>query len=112
VADLHGAGFRTPRLADVPGARASNRDNPCMPGFAVVRRDRRSAVEGLAIGVGTGWALEDDVAARHPTHMEPPIVRPGHPEAQIIIIGIRPTNQDLPPTRQGVRDQTDLLGLR
>jgi len=55
MADQHGAGFRAPRLADVPGARTRDCDDPSSAGFAVVRGDRRSAVEGLAIGVGTGW---------------------------------------------------------
>jgi hypothetical protein len=112
VADLHSAGFRTPRLADVPGACARDRDDPGSAGFAVVRGDRRSALEGLAIGVGTGWALEDDVAAWHPTHMEPPIVRLGHPEAQSIVVGVCLTDQDLPPTWQRGGAQADLLVLR
>jgi hypothetical protein len=97
VADLHGAGFRAPGLADVPDAGARDRDDPGITRFAMVRRDRRGAVEGLAGGVGAGWALEDNVAAWHPTHVEPPIVRPGYSEAQIIVVGIGPTDQDLPP---------------
>src|SRR5437764_15205305 len=111
MADVHGAGFRAPGLADVPDACTGDRDDPCSAGFAMVRGDRRSALEGLAIRVCTGWALEDDVAAWHPTHMEPPIVGLGRPEAQIIVVGLSPTDQDLPPTRQCVRDQADLLGV-
>src|SRR5262249_4871513 len=80
MADLHGARLRTPGLADVPDAGAGDRHHPCRARFAVVRRDRRSALEGLAVGVGAGWALENDVAAWHPTHVEPPIVGPGHLE--------------------------------
>ena len=72
----------------------------------------RGAVEGLAVGVSALWALKDDVAARHPTHMEPPIVRPGHPKAQVIVVGIGPTDQDLPPPWQRVGAQADLLVLR
>ena len=67
VADLHGAGFRAPGLAHVPDACTGDCHHPCRARFAVVRRDRRGAVEGLAVGVGAGWALEDDVAAGHPT---------------------------------------------
>src|SRR5262249_16728719 len=60
----------------------------CLARYAVVRRNRRGAVEGLAVGVSAGWALENDVAAWHPTHVKPPIVGPRDTEAQIIdIIG-------------------------
>src|SRR5262245_64335949 len=84
VADLHGARFRAPGLADVPDAGAGDRHHPCLARFAVVGGDRRGAAEGLAVGVDAGWALEDDVAAGHPTHVELPIVGPGYTEAQII----------------------------
>jgi len=111
VADLHGAGFRASELAHVPDAGAGDRDDPCITRFAVVRRDRRGALEGLVIRICAEWALEDDVAAWPPARMALPIVWPGHPEAQRIVVGIRPTNQDLPPTWQCVRDQMDLLGV-
>ena len=111
VADLHGAGFRAPGLADVPDAGARDRHHPRRAGFAVVRRDRRGAVEGLTIGVGAGWALEDHVAAWHPTNMKPPIVGPGHLETQQLVVGIGPTDQDLPPPWQRVGEQAALLGL-
>jgi hypothetical protein len=84
---------------------------PASRRFAVVRRNRRSALEGLAIRIGVGWALEDHVAAWHPTHVTPPIVGSRHLEAQKIVVGIGPTDQDLPPTRQRVREQADLLGV-
>ena len=112
VADLHGARLRTPGFADVPNACAGDRDDPCMAGFAVVRGDRRGAVEGLTIGVGAGWALEDNVAAWHPTAMQPPIVGPGYTEGQIIVVGIGPTDQDLPSPWQPIGAQADLLMLR
>jgi hypothetical protein len=67
MADLHGTRFRAPGLADVPDAGAGDRHHPCLARFAVVCRDRRGAVKGLAVGVSAGWALEDDVAAWHPT---------------------------------------------
>jgi hypothetical protein len=70
VADLHGAGFRTSGLANVPDAGAGDRHHPRIARFAVVRRDRCSAVKGLAVGVGAGWALEDDVAVRRESAME------------------------------------------
>ena len=112
MADVHSAGFRAPGLAHVPDARARNRDDPCVAGFAVVGGNRRGALEELAIGVDAGWTLEDDVAARQPAHVEPPIVRPGHAEAQIIVVGIGPTDEDLPPPRQCVGEQADLLSVR
>jgi hypothetical protein len=111
MADLHGASFRAPGLADVPDAGAGDRHHPCLARFAVVRRDCRGAVEDLTIGVGARWALEDNVAAWHPTHVKPPSVWPGHLKAQKIVVGIGPTDQDLPPTRQRVRAQADLLGM-
>ena len=64
MADLHGARFRAPGLADVPDAGAGDRHHPCLTRCAVVCRDRRGAVKGLTIGVGAGWALKDDMAAR------------------------------------------------
>ena len=67
MTDLHGAGFRASGLAHVPDAGARDRHDPRSAGFAVVCRDRRGAMKGLAIRVGTGRALEDDVAAWHPT---------------------------------------------
>ncbi|SRR6266446_6758054 len=70
VADLHGAGLRAPRLAHVPGARARDRHNPRIARFAVIRGDRRGALEGLAIGVSARWALKDDVAVRRESAME------------------------------------------
>jgi len=112
MTDLHGAGFRASGLAHVPDAGARDRHDPRSAGFAVVRRDRLGAMKGLAIRVGAGWALEDDMAARHPTNMKPPIVGPGHPEAQRIVVDIGPTDQDLPPTWQRVGHQTDLLGVQ
>jgi hypothetical protein len=112
VADLHGAGFRAPGLADVPDAGARDCHYPCLARFAVVRRDRRGAVEGLAVGGGTGRALEDNVAAGHPTDMQPPIVGPGHPEAQKIVVSIGPADQDLPPPWQRGGAQAALLGMR
>src|SRR5262245_50258264 len=97
MADLHGARFRAPGLADVPDASAGDRHHPCIPRFAVVRCNRCGTLEGLTIGVGASWALEDDVAAWHATNMKPPIVGPGHLEAQIIVVGISLTDQNLPP---------------
>ena len=97
VPDLHGAGFRATRLADVPNARAGDWHDARIARFAVVRGDRGSALEGLAIRVGAQWALEDDVAARQPAYMEPPIVRLGHSEAQDIVVSVSPTDEDLPP---------------
>jgi len=97
VADLHGAGFRTSGFADVPDACARDRHYPRSAGFAVVRGDRRSALEGLAIRVGAGWALEDNVAAWHPAHVKPPILRPGDPEAQDFVVRVRPTRTCHPP---------------
>ena len=64
---------------------------------ASVRGDRRGALEGLAIGVDAWWPLEDAMAARHPARGEPPIVRQGSPEAQDILVSIRPTRNDHPP---------------
>src|SRR5919109_5272636 len=96
MADLHGARFRAPGLADVPDAGAGDRHHPCLARFAVVGGDRRGAMKGLAVGGGAEWALENDVAARHPTHVKPPIVGPGYTEAQIIVVGISPADQDLP----------------
>ena len=61
------------------------------------RGDRRDALEGLAIGVDAWWPLEDAMAARHPARGEPPIVRQGSPEAQDILVSIRPTRNDHPP---------------
>jgi len=75
----------------------------------VIRGDRGSALEGLTIRVGARWALEDDVAARHPVYMEPPILRPGYPEAQEVVVGVGATDQDVPPVRQRVGDQASLL---
>ena len=71
MADLHGARFRAPGLADVPDAGAGDRHHPRIARFAVVGGDRRGALEGLTIGVGAGWALEDDVAAWDPPALEP-----------------------------------------
>ena len=112
VADLHGAGLRAPGLADVPDAGARDRDDSCITRGAMVRRDRRGAVEGLTIGVGAGWALEDHVAPWHPTAMKPPIVGSGHTERQTIIVDIGPTDEDLPPPWQRRGAQADLLGVR
>src|SRR6266478_177533 len=81
VPDLHGAGLRATRLADVAGARAGDGHDTRVAGFAMVRGNRRGAVEGLAIRVGARWPLEDDVAPGHPAHVKPPIMRPGHAEA-------------------------------
>jgi len=111
VPNLHGAGFRASGLAHVPDARARDRDDPCLTRFAVVRRDRRGALEGLTIGVGAGWALEDNVAAWHPAHVEPPRVGPRHLETQKLIVGIGPANQDLLPPWQRVGAQAALLGM-
>src|SRR5205823_6124415 len=84
---LHGAGFRATRLADVPDARAGDGHDARIARFAVIRGDRRGAVEGLTIGVGAGWALEDHVAAWRPTAMKPPIAGPRDTEGQIIVVG-------------------------
>ena len=81
VADLHDAGLRPPRRAGVPGACARDCDDLCMAGCAVVRGDRRSALEDLTIRVDAWWALEDDMTTWQPMHVAPPIVWPGHPEA-------------------------------
>jgi hypothetical protein len=63
MAEVYGARLRALELAHVPHAGAGDRHHVHSAGCAVVRRDRRGAVEGLAIGGGAGWALEDDVAA-------------------------------------------------
>jgi hypothetical protein len=112
MADLHGARFRAPGLAHIPDAGARDRHDPRSAGFAVVRRDRRGAMKGLAIRVGAGWALENDVAAGHPAHVKPPIVGPGHLEAQKIVVSIGPADQDLPPPWQRGGAQAALLGMR
>ena len=104
VADLHGAGWRTPGLGHVPGARAGDHHHSGVTGFAVVRGDRGGAGESLAIRGCARWALEDDV--------EPPIVRPGHAEAQDLVVGVGATDQHLPTTRQRVGEQASLLMVR
>ena len=112
VADLHGAGVRVPGLAHVPDACPGDRHHPCIARFAVVRCNRCGALEGLAIRGGAGWALEDHVAAGHPTNMQPSIVGPGHLEAQSIVVGISLTDQNLPPPWQRGGTQAALLGMR
>ncbi len=112
VPDLHGARFRAPGFGDVPGTRAGDQHHAGVARFAVIRRDRGGALEGLTIRVDAWWALEDNVAPWHPTDMKPPIVWPGHLEAQRIVVGIGPTDQNLPPPWQRVGEQADLLGVR
>jgi hypothetical protein len=112
VPDLHGAGFRATRLADVPDGCAGDRHDPRGAGFAVIGGNRGGALEGLTIRVSARRTLEDDVAPGHPTDMKPPIVWPGHTEAQVVIVSVRATDQDLPPAWQRVRDQASLLVVR
>jgi hypothetical protein len=78
VADLHGAGRCATALADVPGARARDRDDPRSTSCAMVGGDRRRVLEGLTIRVGACWALADDGAPGHPASVAPPILRLGH----------------------------------
>jgi hypothetical protein len=82
VADLYGAGRCVPGLADVPYAGAGDRHQSCLARFAVVRRDRRSALEGLAVGIGACWALTEDGAPGPPATVAPPLLRLGHLAAQ------------------------------
>jgi hypothetical protein len=112
VPDLHGAGFRATRLADVPDARAGDGHDARIARFAVIRGDRGGALEGLTVRVGARRTLENGVAPWHPAHVEPPILRPGHLETQKIVVGIGPADQDLPPPWQRVGAQAALLGVR
>jgi len=112
VPDLHGAGFRATRLADVPDARAGDGHDARIARFAVIRGDRGGALEGLTIRVSARRTLEDDVAPGHPTDMQPPILRPGDAETQRIVVGVGATDQDLPPPWQRVGEQAHLLDVR
>ena len=64
----------------------------------VVSRTR----QGRTIGLDAGRPLEERVTARHPAHMEPPILRPGDPEGQEVVVGVCAPDQDLPSLLQGV----------
>ena len=105
MADLHGAGLRTLGFANVPNAGAGDRDHPHMARFAVVRRNRRGALEGLMIRVGAGWPLEDDVAVRQPTHVASLVFR--HLDAQRIVVVVGPTSHHRPSTRQEGEESAD-----
>jgi hypothetical protein len=107
VADLHGAGFRAPGLADVPDADAGDRNDPRSAGFAVIRRDRRGAVEGLTMRVGVCWAMEDDGAPGHPAYVGLPRLWPRHLHGPRLVVDVGPTNQDLPSTQQSGDDRVD-----
>src|SRR5262249_33454381 len=110
MTDLHRAGFRAPRFGHIPSVHAGDRYHTGMAGFAVIRSDRRRTLERRTVRFGAGRPLEDDVAARQPTDVEPPIRWSGHAKAKIVIIRVRATDQHLPSVRQSVRDDTAVVG--
>ena len=68
---------------------------------------RCSALECLAIGLFARPGLKDHVTSRHAAHVEPPVVGSRKHEAQVIVVGVCPTHEHLPITRQPVLEQSE-----
>ena len=81
MTDLHRAGFRASGFRHIPGVRAGDWDHTGMAGFAVIRRNRRRTLERRTVRLSVGRPLEEDVAARQPAHVEPPIRWSGQAES-------------------------------
>src|SRR5262245_14969754 len=75
----------------------------------MIGRNCGCTLEGLAIGLLSGWSSEYNMAPRGTTYMEPPIIGSSHRQAQVIVVGIGATDQHSPTTRQQILDQSRMI---
>jgi hypothetical protein len=49
------------------------------------------------------------MAAWHAADVEPPVVRLGEANAEVVVVGVGTSDQDLPPTGQNVAEQARFI---
>jgi hypothetical protein len=108
-ANLHRPRLRVTRLGNVSRARARNRHKPRCSGFTMKRGYGSSALQGCAVGINSRACQQQDMTARHPPDVEPPIVRLGDVQAESVVVRIGTADQDLPTTGQGIMEQSSVV---
>ncbi len=108
-ANLHGSRFRATRLGDVASSCARDGHEPSRARLTMIRGYCCGALQRRAVGIISRACPKEDVTARHTPDVEPPIVGLSDVEAESVVISICTAGQDLPPSRQGILDQSDLI---
>ena len=75
----------------------------------MIRGNCSRALQSGTVGMLSGSCLQEDVTARHPPDVEPPIIGPGDVKTEAVVVSIGAAGQDLPTARQGIVDQPSAL---
>jgi hypothetical protein len=97
---MDSAGFRPARLCHVPRACAMNRHGAGVSSLAVVRGHGSSLAQGIAPWLLIRLRPQYDMASRHAVGVKPPVTRLRQLDAEIVIVGIGGADQQRPPARQ------------
>ena len=100
-ANLHRSRWRITRLGHVSRTRARYRHKPGCPGFTMIGGDGGGVLQCGAVGISSGACQQHDMAARHPADVEPPIVRSGNVQAELVVVRIGTADQNLSNPRAG-----------
>ena len=106
---LHRSRWRITRLGHVSRTRARYRHKPGGPGFTMIGGDGGGALQCGAVGISSGACQQHDMAARHPADVEPPIVRFGNVQAELVVVRIGTADQNRPTPGQGVVEQACVI---
>src|SRR5437870_2696390 len=107
--NLYSPWFRATRLGDEPSACARDGHEPSSPSLTMVRGNCSRALQSGTVGMLSGSCLQEDVTARHPPDVEPPIIGPGDFKTEAVVVSLGAAGPDLPTARQGIVDQPRAL---
>src|SRR6266850_5703272 len=75
----------------------------------MIRSDGGGALQGCAVGIISRACQQQDMTARHPPDVKPPIVRLGDVQAEPVVVRIGTADQDLPTTGQDIVEQSSVV---
>ena len=75
----------------------------------MIRGDGGGALQGCAVGIISRACQQQDMTARHPSDVEPPIVRLGDVQAESVVVLIGTADQDIPTIGQGIVEQSSVV---
>jgi hypothetical protein len=108
-ANLHRPRLRVTRLGNVARARARDSHEPRCPGFTMICGDGGGTLQRYVVGIISGACQQQDMTARHPPDVKPPIVRLGDVQAEPVVVRISTADQDRPTAGQGVVEQSSVV---
>jgi hypothetical protein len=106
VPDAHRASFHAARLGYIARAGPVNRSDPSVSSFAVVCGDRGGLTKRLSTRFFVWLRAENHMAPRNFIRVKPPVVGLSYFDAEIIVVGIRGTDEHHPATGKLISDDT------